>query len=65
MGNTVSSQNWLILGQEKTLPIAKTANCETKQTLECGQKEKIFFKYNYFQLFFSNLRWTVKIRKII
>ena len=29
---TVSSRNWLILGPEKTLPIAKSANCETKQT---------------------------------
>ena len=30
---TVSSRNWLILGPEKTPPIAKSANCETKQTV--------------------------------
>ena len=33
ISSTVSSRNWLILGPEKTPPIAKSANCETKQTV--------------------------------
>ena len=52
---------YCIFALEVYLSIHKLMICKNGciiELLECGQKEKNFFKYNYFQLFFSNLRWT-------